>query len=140
MRQKSRLGQGPPLKAKDFPTFILSANVEACIRSQFDQKHKLPFKRNTPDLTKSKISEQHVGDSFYQEYIRGGVCNSKRRSMPRHNFKCIIDDAQPLSFHSISGCYKRPTEHLHARALQKLDLSDSQFMDPRIIWRHFEPV
>ena len=35
---------------------------------------------------------------WYQEYIRGRVCNSTLRGLPRQNFKCVINDAQPLSF------------------------------------------
>ena len=47
------------------------------------------------------------------------------RSLLWRNSKCVIDGAQPLSFHLISGCYAHPTGHLHGRTLQKLDLFDS---------------
>ena len=40
------------------------------------------------------------------------------------NFKCVIDDAQPLSFHSISVGYAHSAELFHARTLQLLDLFD----------------
>ena len=31
------------------------------------------------------------------------------RGLPRQNFKCVINDTLPLSFHSILGRYTRPT-------------------------------
>ena len=54
--------------------------------------------------------------------VRGRVCNSILRGLPRRNFKCVVDDAQPLFFHPISGRYACPTEHMRARAFLKLNL------------------
>ena len=47
------------------------------------------------------MREWEAEDSIYnwhQEYMRGRVCDFILRGLPRQNFKCVIDDAQPLSF------------------------------------------
>ena len=50
----------PPIENEEFPR-----NVEASIRNQFDQEHKLPEeKRNSLGLTKFWIYTRHLIDSF----------------------------------------------------------------------------
>ena len=69
--------------------------------------------------------EHHFLDDRYETdkniILASRACNPILWGLLWQNFKCVIDDAQQLSF---SGRYALSAKHVHARKLQKLDLLD----------------